>query len=645
MVDDNDKQTAGKVAFVGVEPYYAKAKTIYAKAGTTATVKVGRIQGGDGPVTVRVQTNPSTVLGGDVSENGVLAWGNRNAAIKTVTVDGLVAGRTTTLSLVEPTSGLKTLSASNTVKIVAVAADAPEFAASTAQTAATRYVAFSNAYPVVSVPDGTTKLTFTKLSGTLPAGLKATWDPIADALVIQGVPTAKAGIYTPVYQVKAGRKAGLTLALTIMVQDLTKPDTADGEALNPALAKTRTFNNIPLYDTPSTNRMVGTLKLTMPANGRLSAKLLTADGTTSFSTRNWSKIDGEGVVYALLVARKSKYNIEIAAWPDGMVSIVAMSGSGTNFVGMTSGRIWSKSDSAKNWRGRYTVALRNVTKTVADMLTVVPLGHGYLTLKMTSPSAYNAGTMVWAGHLPNGTVLSGRATLERDDDGHCEAYLPVFTRTRQDVLSASLKITAGAAGEVEAANPCQAVSTTSEAYFTHSDAAITYQIDFDVYGGGYGTTFDFGAYYSDNYSMITPEIIFDVSGLNEFLSIGTPQPIEPIGILIGQSSLKIERNNPVKARLSFNRSTGVVSGTFKFPYARTNGKSATITATYRGVMLIGWGSDCGCGDSSGLGDDVKLPFVSGAFWVTDKVKLPSGKSVSVKNGGAMEIGQIPQVEN
>lgn len=646
-VTDDDRQSAGKAAFVGVaEPsYYAKAKTVYVKEGTAPAVKVGRVTASDGPVTVRVKASPETAeLGGDVGPDGVVAWGNHNADVKTVTVGGLVAGKTTTLTLANATDGLKILSSSNTVKVVAVAADAPEFEAPAALATVTRHVSSSNAYRVVSIPEYTKALKFTKLSGTLPAGLKATWGFAEKALVIQGVPTAKAGVYSSVYQVTADKTPGLTLALAITVVDMTKPGADGAEALNPAVAKTRTFANVSLCSLENTNRMAGVAKVTIPANGRVSAKLTTADGTTSFSARNWEMVDEDGTAAAVLTARNSEHALVVMANADGSAMVYAVSTltEEAELAGYADGRQWSKSDTAADWKGLYTVALRHGKVTEYSDEGDAPRGHGCLTLKMTSSSAVNAGKTTWAGVLPNGTAVSGSAVLERDAEGDGEdcgnAYLPVFVRSSKDVLSAYLKVAKGAADKVASAESCQAVFGGCETYWTHEDAATDYEVVFDVYGGGYGTTYKLDEYYSANYLNAKSELVFDISGLGGRLYAGTPlEKIEPAAVEVKANGLALAKNPPNGEKLTFNRSTGIVTGTFKLPYVTAAGKSATATATYKGVMLIGWGPGCGCEDT---GDsDVQLPFVSGAYWVSDKCEsLTTGKPVSVKRGGAMEIG-------
>lgn len=647
-VTDDDTQSAGKAAFVGAEPYFARAKTVYVREGEAATVKVGRVEASDGPVTVRVKASPATVaLGGDVAD-GVLAWANHKSDTKTVTVAGLAAGKTATLTLANATDGLKILSASNSVKVVAVAADAPAFAQNAAAFALTRYVAASNVYKVVDCPEGTTKLTFTKLSGTLPAGLKAAWDADANALALSGVPTAKAGLYTPVYQVSArvGNRTvpGLTLALAITVVDVAAPGADGAAALNPALAKTRTFRDLPVLgaDEGNTPRLVGTLQVTVPATGRVSAKLLCETGTVSFTARNWTETDDDGTMTAELVGAKTGWTMTLKATADGALKATVENGAGEFGEAETDGRLWSKTDSAEAWRGQYTVALRNAAVTETTVAGLAPRGDGYLTLKMTSATAWNAGRMTWAGHLPNGTAVSGSATFANTD---CGARLPVYVRSSRDVLAVLMNVVEDVASKAEPEENCQAVSEddSAEAYWRHRDAAgLEYQIEWDVYGGAYSPSYDFADYFEQAYQTgaVAPKtLVFDVEGLGGTLAAGVPEAVDPIAVSVGATTLAVVSkdgtNNSCRATLAFNRTTGVVSGTFRLPYAKEDGMSATVTATYRGVMLIGLSEGCGCGPEADGADG--LPFVNGAFWVTDKATDERGRMVSVKRGGAAVI--------
>ena len=82
------------------------------------------------------------------------------------------------------------------------------------------------------------------------------------------------------------------------------------------------------------------------------------------------------------------------------------------------------------------------------------------------------------------------------------------------------------------------------------------------------------------------------------------------------------------AKLKFNRKTGIVSGTFLVPFA-----SKQVKATYKGVILLGFGDPCGCS----FDPENVMPFVNGAWYVSDKVTDSTGKTISYKRGGAITI--------
>ena len=86
----------------------------------------------------------------------------------------------------------------------------------------------------------------------------------------------------------------------------------------------------------------------------------------------------------------------------------------------------------------------------------------------------------------------------------------------------------------------------------------------------------------------------------------------------------------ITATFRFVRSTGLVSGTWKLPYTLDGGATwKYVSATWKGVVLTGWGDCCQVGDSR--------PFVNGAFYFTEKRSYENDKkrtvSVTLKRGG------------
>ena len=634
-VTDDDKQTAGKVAFVDAEPFFARKATVYARESEGATVYAKRVGGADGYVTVKVAaTNGAkTEIGG--VETNLLVWANHKFDEQAVKVSGIGAGKSARLTLTGPTDGLTVLSASNTVTVVSVDDDAPAF--KTAESAETlyRYVAVSNVYPVVlaeSVDVSAAKLTFTKLSGTLPAGLTAKYDAAAGALAVFGAPTAKTGVYTMVYQVaqKVGTKTtpGLTIELTYTIQDPTVAG-GEGAAYNEAVAasKSRTLKDIPVIDV-GTNRLAGVLQVTIPQNGRASAKFTCADGAVSFTAKGWSAFgeSGEKALSAKLASTKKGYSMTLVVNNDGSIEakIDTPETGETPLVAACGGGVWSKNDSAAAWQGYYTVALVRGEIT-EEMKGVAPRGDGYLTLKMNTASAVNSGTVTYAGMLPNGTAISGTAVLCRDEECESVAKLPVYKRSSSDIVATIVDLCEEGIVKNDAA-----VDTC----WTHVEKypEFSYDVSFAPYGGFYSSTNNFAAACLEGYETTTPVLSFDTSDLA--LSLGIPVDVAGATVTVGEKTLAVEKGSASGVTLSFNRSTGVVSGSFKLSCLADDSTQKTLSASYKGVVLIGWGPGCGCSPS--LEDTVNLPFVNGAFYLNDTVEA-GGRRVKIKRGGVMSV--------
>ena len=637
-VTEDDKQSAGLVAFTDVDPFFSKKGTVYAKESKGATIHARRIEASDGYVTAQVKVNGNVTLEIDGKATNSLVWANHKYAAQTMRVTGLPAGTSATLTLEKPTDGLKVLAASNKVTVVSIADDGPEFETDKASVNVYRFVATSNAYPVASGAKDA-KLTFAKIFGTLPAGLKATYDAAANALVIAGTTTAKAGVYTAVYQVtqqtSSGKTPGLTLQITFTVTDPTAA--SESGLYNAAIAgqnnKARTIKDIPMLDLAG-KRLAGVLTVTIPVKGNISAKYTCSTGTVSFTSKGWSLFDpGTKELFASLVSKTKGYSMEMVAGDDGSVAVDIVDPNFAEVVeGDSTGHVWSKTDSAEDAKGYYTVAL------MSDSVTEVreglaPRGNGYLTLKMEKASDWNAGKMTWAGMLPNGTSISGSAILSRTD---CESLsLPVFKRTASDEIAILLDV-------------CSSITESDEigAVWRHTDktsADLSYEVAFNTYGGHYDSKASLAAAFAMGYpSVKNPTLVFDIDGLLGNVADGTPTNVTEVAVNITDSSIAINNSaaNPQGVTLTFDRKKGIVKGKFNLPYTTASGAIKTLKAEYQGIVLIGWGADCGCGLDEQPLDLPTLAFVNGAFYVSDTEKVNvkgKEKSVTVKRGGSVKI--------
>lgn len=647
-IKDNDVQAAGKVAFVGAEPFFSKKGTVYVKEGDKATIYASRITGSDGAVSVRVKSDLNDVTFEGAVTDRIIKWGNHRYGATNVVVAGVTAGKTAKISLYDAKDGLKILSASNTVRVVGVAANAPQFKNAAASAVLYRYVASSNSYPIAVDENAEyTKMTFTKLSGTLPAGLKASWDAASNALVISGATTAKAGNYSLVYQVVqvngSKRIPGLTLELNIAVVDPTAPIVGEnGEVVESVFMKARTYKDIPVVDTNGT--LKGVLQVTIPPTGRLSAKYTSEKGVMSFSATGWESCEdnsSEGLTLnAVLRSRSFTVEISVKACADGSFEAELKDNeSEDKYTAKHSGIMWSRENSADSWKGYYTVALP-VESIEESHEGLAPTGAGHVTLKMNTASSINSGRVTWAGMLPNGTAVSGSSVLTRNGEW---SRLPIFKCSSTDVVAIGAKILADSAKSEIARAVLADDSISSRWNHKERNPAFNawYSVGFGVYGGLYrtkdseGKDFNLAACCNEYYETVNPSLAFYSTVLEE--AADETLVLEPVATVVGEKTLSFldKTSVPSGMTMSLNRTTGIVSGNLKL---KVGDGTKTISANWKGVIIQGWGPGCACNPE---GDDIiYLPFVTGAYYYTDRMTTEDGKkSLSVRCGGVATIGK------
>ena len=610
-VTENDKASPGKLAIASTDPAFAKAATVIAKTGSEVKVNVSRKDGIDGAVTAKVTAKGAT-LSADTLE-----WGNRDEEEKTVVLT--VPATKTTLNIAAGSGGVKIDSKGKSFTVIPVAEDCPVFESSEAEFDMYTNVSAAESVALADTQGGT--ISFSKLSGTLPSGLKLAYDKDADAMAITGVPT-KAGTYTAVYQVteRRGSKSvpGLTVNLMFTVKDTAKE-------VNETIAKSRSFNNIMVIaDDGEAKRLAGLLTVTVPLTGKVTASYQCAAGKISLNAKSWSAADETAkTVSADLSSAKAGYHMAVTVAEDGKLELSLTDPQFDSELTATVNEFaWSKSNSAAAWQGYYTVDLPVTAHEGCEMAAT---GDAYLTLKMNTSSAYNAGKVTYAGMLPDGKAVSGTAVLaEANDEG--DAPLPVFWRSTTDVFGAVLAIHPNAKEKhlddrwsVQAGGGCQI-------YWNHSatqtaDAGFTCM--FDVYG----------TYYDANEAFEAAELPFCVvtETLADSPVYGAAGEVTPATVIVAEKSVTVDRNsvNPQKVTLSLNRSTGIVSGGFTIPFENRN-----VSAKWKGVLLPG------CNDK---------PFINGACWFNDTLNYTNARGqqakLTVTSGCAVssDPGEIPNV--
>ena len=297
----------------------------------------------------------------------------------------------------------------------------------------------------------------------------------------------------------------------------------------------------------------------------------------------------------------------------------------------TDGFVWSAKNPATAWKGYYTAAL---VMTEAEEATegVAPRGYGYLTLKMDTTSALNAGKMTWAGALPNGTAISGSSVISIDEENR--ALVPIFKASSTDAFGILPAVDANAVAEENRASikPIEDVKTV----WTHTDRrpAASFKANFKIYGGYYDKNEHLGGCCEEQYQTTNLLLKFDTSKLAGWTAAGAPGADVEASVEVGDSTIKLESGYPDGMSIALTKTTGRVSGKVRIPVGES-GK--TVSASWKGVVITGWGDGCGCGETTAT-----LPFIVGAYVFSDSFKDETGKTVFVKRGSMVEA-QVPLI--
>ena len=605
-IEDNDRLNVGKLAFADAEPALAKKGLVIAEEGTRLRVAVARTDGASGDVVCTIATTAGAFV-----TSTTLAWPSRSSGAQWAELDlptraDCPSGKVT-LSFAALEGGVKADSSARTLTVQLVGADAPRFEADSLPLDLTRYCAVSQEVAVLNLAaEGRVRLA--KLSGRVPSGVSVKL--VNDRLVVSGTPTAKGGAYEAVYQVSqtVGRTSepGLTIRLAFAVTDIATlaPSTPGA---NPSVKARRTVPDLMVVDSAS-KRLAGVLSsLTIAPTGRCTAHYRCSAGTVSLSAKSWSAYDAAtGALAAELTASRKPYSLVVTAQPDGAVEVTLSDPDFADELVGEAPRAWSRDNPATAWVGAYTAAFRPAE----DGGEALANGAPVVTLELTA-SAAHTGKMRYAGFLPNGQSFSGSAVLTAD--GVDSALLPICYRTSKDFLTAVLRIQANGATK---AVTCDAAVLP---WWTHAEAlpAACSEV---CYGDVVGSRIDAKQNLLETVSSTAVGHKLVAEGVWES---GLP-------VIISETTARLEPNaaKAVGAKLSLNRKTGLVSGSFK----TENADGRTVTATYRGVLLPGWGDGCpSCGD---------VPWAMGAFGFTEKLTGEVNgrpKTLNVKVGNVLYI--------
>lgn len=94
---------------------------------------------------------------------------------------------------------------------------------------------------------------------------------------------------------------------------------------------------------------------------------------------------------------------------------------------------------------------------------------------------------------------------------------------------------------------------------------------------------------------------------------------------------------------TFDRDTGIVSGSCWLDFYETKSTGTRVNASFRGIVMPGWGSKDGCGACADRSTE-DHPFISGACYFYDTYEYDSTwgpRKLSVKRGCPFSVGVAP----
>ena len=460
-------------------------------------------------------------------------------------------------------------------------------------------------------------------SGALPAGVTLVQD--GGSVRVAGVPVGAAGEYSAVYTVKLLRSGGEVLS-TEMTFDFTVID-YDFSGDFPSLATEKAYGNLPFV--PDGRVVVGILTIAVPPDGRLSAKYLSNGQAFSYAADAWASFDARAKTLTAELVPTAEGAGSMTVTYDvlgGRVSFADPTGVSRTLEFVLPLEAWPNGAGA--WKGQYTVQMPQ-TNEVDGISKVRMAGAAGMTLLMTNDAAIASGTMTYVAFLPNGRTIYGSSMLIDGGDGN--ALLPFYhfsgLRTSPFVFSGGLKIAKNASTDYRTVR-WSVTGAWTPALSVGDCYGLT--CDFNVFGGYYDKD-EIKARFDEDFAGKTESFAFLAKTGTIFSGrYGSGTEMSPVKAEI--TSANVPRlvggaSNPQEVELDFSADTGVIRGSFVFPFA--NGETAV---TFRGVVLPGWQ---GCASCSIGGDAVERPWAAGACAFSDRVRGDG----PFRNGCTIEMGE------
>lgn len=590
---EDDAKSAGTLRISGCNPPADAMKNVYVREGEPLVVDVERVGGSWGEAVGRL------VLG-DFTTN--IVWANKDRqALRRVPIDisGMSAGEVVALSLVGA-YGAALDAASRRLTVHVLAHDAPKF---NSEPLPFEIVSATGCDAVLAqVEGGVRGARLVRTGGRDADGVDIEFDEETGELKMTGAAKTSGEFSSTWRLVRATDDGRLEYGVPVTIAYAVR-SVAD---IVPALATSRSWTGLPAMGVSDVaEHVAGLLDLSVPANGRTSAKFRTVDGVTvSFSSSFWQEV-GNGYLRSSMDGTRSGWRLSAMACADGTVFCEVAGPNGDSCTAAAPAVSWMHDNGGtvlSDWKGVYTVEMPQATND-ANSADALCAGPATFSLRFTAGSAVSRGVVTCAGVLPNGKTASGSFVLQPSGDAGM-LLLPVFMSTASDTIGALLRVAGGGAA---LADETRQVIRSAEGVlprWRHREGAVS--------SAGYEVSLDaFGSYYvPENWAVRIYSDYFGAESLTMWLN-GMEGVLSGLSLRGDGTGICVEGGHGSNFTLAFSPATGVARGTFT---AEVGGISRTVS--WCGVVLPGWAEGCGCGFVDE--DEVVRPFLSAAAWWTEK---------------------------
>lgn len=632
---DNDEDVAGALAIVDAVPYFSRQMQIIAVRGQKLVFTVARTGGFAGDATAHLELYQGGKLQVQSETKKWIAQETEEQTFE-LTLNGESPATEATVVLV-PDHSIGVVSSKSTVTVKIVPDGLPKCVDDDgAVVRHPQHVQVSGVSYTLEDPLGGV-LSVAPTTGALPAGLTGSLQ--GGRFVISGAPTAT-GAFAATYQVSADRGGKLVRGMTFTVRfDICSLalSSASHRADIPVFEGFLNLENGVIADDSfegldANGYVWGLLNLTIPANGRASAKLVCMDGTFAYSAASWTGW-GENSLSVELSSEKAaavfgdsgRLRVEVLT-TNRCVRVSLDRGEDVPKDCVFPAQTWTI-DAAKPWAGDYTVQFQQAAKSVVMSEDPVETnkfpasGNAVMRLKMAASAA---GRMTFAGTLPNGRTVSGASVLiPRTVDGNSYAELPFFSHvegTRAHDFSGTVLIQPNGweklrpdplSGEL---NP-QCIVSRAETCpcWLRMDAESRFSW-FEAFGSAFDgdrlTTLCEQQHLTNLVLGVSADCLASVYG-------GVNTNLWPrIPVSVAGNMLAIEDPG---VKFVYDRASGSVGGSFTLPLEK-----AYVTVNFKGVLMPGWVSLTGECSECGYGISPRH-LMSGSCWFEDE---SNGKSFS-----------------